>query len=247
MELGKCIYKTSRKKDEKDFVLRKGEDLLAYQLIEHVKNGIETRLMFWVNLGKKIMSFNYYNTKLTFLSLAIILDNIDQTLSSLVRVDINKVRRVDFPVYMKMRDLQKWEMSEYSKRLPDFLERSQKKMINHIKDLGLEKKFPAQAGNSKLVELYLSEILREVENSTSANEYLSTFLKVKPFEQTIIHLKLESSILSEKTLKLLLQKLSTDIPHHKMYKRCAQVYQLENLSRETPLDQVYEHIKLIFD
>lgn len=32
--------------------------------------------MYWINLGKKIMGFNYYNTKLTFLSLAIILDNI---------------------------------------------------------------------------------------------------------------------------------------------------------------------------
>ena len=38
--------------------------------------------MYWVNLGKKIMGFNYYNVKLTFLSLAIILDNIDRFLDN---------------------------------------------------------------------------------------------------------------------------------------------------------------------
>lgn len=108
MELGKCLLKTTRKKEEKEFVIRKGEDLLAYHIIEHVKNGVETKLMYWVNLGKKIMGFNYYNVKLTFLSLAIILDNIERFIKHETEVRINKVRKIVFPEYMRMRDLQKW-------------------------------------------------------------------------------------------------------------------------------------------
>lgn len=63
---------------------------------------------------------------------------------------------------MKMRDLQKWEMSEYTKRLPDFLERTQKKMINYIKELKVENAFSFEASNLQLIELFLTEVLREI-------------------------------------------------------------------------------------
>lgn len=61
-----------------------------------------------------------------------------------------------------MRDLQKWEMSEYTKRLPDFLERTQKKMINYIKELKVENAFSFEASNLQLIELFLTEVLREI-------------------------------------------------------------------------------------
>lgn len=111
VELAKSLLKTKRKKDEKEFVLRKGEDLLSYFVIEHIKNGVESKLMYWINLGKKIMGLNYYNTKLTFLSLAIILDNIERFLENEMEVNINKVKKIVFPAYNHMRGLQKWEMS----------------------------------------------------------------------------------------------------------------------------------------
>lgn len=131
-------------------MVRKGEDLLAYQIIEHVKNGVESKLIYWFNLAKKIMGFNYYNTKVIFLSLGIILDNIERYLQNEAEVYINGSRKLVFPEYSKLRELQKWEMSEYSKRLPDFLERSRTKMIKHIRELKMEGKFSFEASNCRL-------------------------------------------------------------------------------------------------
>ena len=34
---------------------------------------------------------------------------------------------------MELRELQKWEMSEYTKRLPGFIDRSRKKVIDFMK------------------------------------------------------------------------------------------------------------------
>lgn len=228
-------------------MLRKSQDLLSYQIIEHVKNGVESKLMYWVNLAKKIMGFNYYNTKLIFLSLGIILDNIERFLQNQPEVCINHSRKIVFPVYRKMRDLQKWQMSEYTKRLPDFLQRSRTKMIKHIRELKMEGTFSFEASNCKLAELFLYQVLREVEQVGSNNEYISTFLKVKPWEKYSLELKLQSSIFPEKTLKLVLQKMSLGIQNHKMYKRCLQVFQIENISHSTPIDRIYESIKLISD
>ena len=33
--------------------------------------------MYWVNLGKKIIDLNYFNEKLTHLSILVVLDNIN--------------------------------------------------------------------------------------------------------------------------------------------------------------------------
>jgi hypothetical protein len=50
-------------------------------VINFVKDTIENELMYWVNLGKKIMDMNYLNEKLTYLSVMGILDNINLILN----------------------------------------------------------------------------------------------------------------------------------------------------------------------
>ena len=52
-------------------------------------------------------------------------------------------------------------------------------------------------------------------------------------------------MLPEKTLKLLLQKLSIEIENSKMYKKCGQIFQIENLSHSSILDKIYDNIKLV--
>lgn len=72
----------------------------------------------------------------------------------------------------------------------------------------------------KVAELFLAEILKEVEKSSDENQYISTFLKVKPWEKYVVELRLESSLFPEKTLKLLLRKMNIHIENNKMFKRC---------------------------
>jgi hypothetical protein len=118
-----------------------------------------------VNLGKKIIGFNFYNTKLSYLGLAMIMDNIEQCLEHEMVVEVNRNRKIRFPAYAHLRQLQTWEMNEYTKRMPDFLERSQHKILTYIRDLHTQA-FPNQALNQKLSHLFLLELLRELENST---------------------------------------------------------------------------------
>ncbi len=49
-------------------------------MIDFVKDTVENELMYWVNLGKKIIDMNYLNEKLTYLSVMGILDNINRIL-----------------------------------------------------------------------------------------------------------------------------------------------------------------------
>lgn len=57
-------------------MLRHGEDLLAYEVIENVKNIVESKIMYWINLAKKIMNFENQNPRLVFFSLALLLENL---------------------------------------------------------------------------------------------------------------------------------------------------------------------------
>jgi hypothetical protein len=53
---------------------------LGFTVINFVKDTIENELMYWVNLGKKIVDMNYLNEKLNYLSVMGILDNINSIL-----------------------------------------------------------------------------------------------------------------------------------------------------------------------
>lgn len=46
-------------------------------MFEFVKDVIENELMYWVNLGKKIVDMSYINERLTYLAVLGILDNIN--------------------------------------------------------------------------------------------------------------------------------------------------------------------------
>ncbi len=53
---------------------------MGFTVINFVKDTIENELMYWVNLGKKIVDMNYLNEKLNYLSVMGILDNINSIL-----------------------------------------------------------------------------------------------------------------------------------------------------------------------
>lgn len=85
--------------------------------------------MFWINLGKKIISLtNYPNKKLCFLSIAVLIQNLQKYQVSTFVVTANEDRKIVFSRYEDIRKLLKWGMEEYTKRLPGFIERSVSKM-----------------------------------------------------------------------------------------------------------------------
>ena len=45
---------------------------------------------------------------------------------------------IEFPNYFEMRKVQTWEMTEFTKRLPKFLENSRKNMREYLKNLKVD-------------------------------------------------------------------------------------------------------------
>lgn len=80
--------------------------------------------MYWVNLGKKIIDLNYLNEKLTYFTILGILDNIDRIMGMDFEVVINSKKIIKLPKYMMLREFQTWEMSLFTRRLPNFLQKS---------------------------------------------------------------------------------------------------------------------------
>ena len=207
--------------------------------------------MYWVNLAKKIMSFENSPPRLVFFALAILLENLRLFLASEVKVEVNWTHKICFPKYMELRDLQKWEMSEYTKRLPGFLERSRNKITDFMKNLSKGKNMFMEADRSeKVARVFLKELALSVEEryiSGSSDEQVPVFLKVKPFYSANLSLKLTSSIFSEKTLGLILKKMLLQIENHKMYKKTMGIFKLEVIHSENPDDGIYENLKRIVD
>ncbi len=82
------------------FIKQKGSDLLGFTVFEFIKDTVENELMYWVNLGKKIIDLNYINEKLTYLSILGILDNINIILGMEFQVVINSKKILKLPKYM---------------------------------------------------------------------------------------------------------------------------------------------------
>jgi hypothetical protein len=80
-------------------------------LIEFLRNYIENSLTSWLNLAKHIIDLGHPNTRLTFLALALLLENVDQTLQHENTVYLNGGIALAVPEYMKLRELQTWTMS----------------------------------------------------------------------------------------------------------------------------------------
>jgi len=77
--------------------------------------------MNWINLSKKIMSMEYDNQKLCFLGIAVLMQNIQKCQNSNFTLFVNEYKRITLSKYDDIRKLQKWEMSEYTKRFPGFM------------------------------------------------------------------------------------------------------------------------------
>ena len=86
---------------------------------------------------------------------------------------------------MELRNLQKWEMSEYTKRLPGFIDRSKNKMNDFMKLLSKGKIiFLPEDRNEKIAKIFLKELASEIEKkyiNEKLDDNLGVFLKVKPF------------------------------------------------------------------
>lgn len=97
------IPKNTKSLEENAFIKQKGSDVLGFTVFEFVKDTIENELMYWVNLGKKIIDMNYLNEKLTYLSILGILDNINLIFNMEVEVVINSKKIIKIPKYMELR------------------------------------------------------------------------------------------------------------------------------------------------
>lgn len=64
--------------------------------------------MYWVNLGKKIAELDPINKKITFFSIAVILDNIKLMVDSEFNVLVNDKKVFHFLNYSEIRNYQTW-------------------------------------------------------------------------------------------------------------------------------------------
>ena len=133
--------------------------------------------MYWVNLGKKIIDLNYFNEKLTHLSILVVLDNINIIFNMQIQVVINSKKILKLPNYMELRQIQTWEMSLFTRRLPNFLQKSKQNFEEVVKNNGKNKLF--QLEDKPIVQLFLKELIEEIKLNPE-NVHSKTFLKLIP-------------------------------------------------------------------
>ncbi len=122
-------------------------------MIDFVKDTVENELMYWVNLGKKIIDMNYLNEKLTYFAIMGILDNINRILDMEFEVVINSKKIFKLPKYMELRELQTWEISLFTRRLPNFLQKSKQNFQDLIETI--DKKKPLHNNEGTIIEVFL--------------------------------------------------------------------------------------------
>jgi hypothetical protein len=69
---------------------------------------MENSLTSWINLAKYFIDQKYKNTRLTFLALAILLENVDRTLTAGRTLILNAERSITIEGYLSFRRLQSW-------------------------------------------------------------------------------------------------------------------------------------------
>ena len=82
------------------------------------------------------------------------LHNIDITLSSELKIIVNGSKTIAVPKYMELRNFQTWPMSEYTKRLPNFLLKS-KSNIEEFLQLNSKEVVATKSSDTQLTELLL--------------------------------------------------------------------------------------------
>jgi hypothetical protein len=142
---------------------------------------------------------------------------------------------------MELRDLQTWEMSLFTRRLPNFLQKS-KQNFEELVDT-MKKRETTEKDERTILEMFLRELIHEIKLNPE-NPYIKNFLKFKPTELRKIELKLESQIVGEKPLNLLLKKLSFKIDNNPLLKKCSNVFKLTQIKRKSELDKLYDFLKL---
>ena len=87
------------------------QSILSFCFFEFILNYIQNNIALWVNFARGVIDLQYSNKALTLLALALLLENIDQILTSSFVVLINANKQIEVPRYVELRALQTWEMS----------------------------------------------------------------------------------------------------------------------------------------
>ena len=74
--------------------------ILNYSLVEFYRNYVENSLTSWVNLAKHILESRHRNAKLTFLALALLMENIDRTVGDDRVLLLNASTTLEVPRFM---------------------------------------------------------------------------------------------------------------------------------------------------
>ena len=99
------------------------------------------------------------NRRLSFLALALLLQNIDEALSENTQVLLNANRVIRMPTYMELRQLQTWPMSEFSELLPNLIAKSRRSIEQYLQGEGAVK-FSSSEGEGQLWRLFIREVKR---------------------------------------------------------------------------------------
>jgi serine/threonine protein kinase len=222
-EVARSLLKSTKPAVEKEFIMENCQTILTYTLIEFLRNYLENSLTTWLNLAKHLIDLGHHNARLTFLALAVILENVDQTMQTERRVVLNGGNAVTVPHYMKLREMQSWEMSEYTKRLPGFVAKSRLTINEHLQTLG-RMAFSPEEGELPLWALYLNELKKDLRKESSGNMRL--FLKVKSWEGPILMLNLSSTVLSSHALSILIRTATLQFHYNELCRKCSSIFRL---------------------
>ena len=100
-EVARSLLKSTKSPIEKEFILENCQTILAYSLIDFLRNYIENSLTTWLNLAKHLIDLQHPNQRLLFLALAVILENVDQSMKAERTLILNAGPVVVLPPYMK--------------------------------------------------------------------------------------------------------------------------------------------------
>lgn len=224
-ELARSLCGSNKPAVEKEFILGNCQSILGYCFFEFIKGYIENSLTGWANLARHVIDLALPNRRLAFLALALLLQNIDNALTAPYTVLVNAARLLQLPKYMDLRTVQSWEMSEYSKRLPNFIAKSRTHIQDFLaSDAATQEELKASE-QATLSELLLREVRREIEvRGEEEREELRVFLRVRPWSGRHLCVNVESNVLTQSALDLLLQRISLEIHYDTLCRKCSNMF-----------------------
>jgi hypothetical protein len=143
---------------------------------------------------------------------------------------INERRELTTPDYLGLRELQTWPMSEFTKRLPNFVARSIANLEDQIKTADLCIKI---SESDSIAKLFAAELAEEV---AKGNRFeLRPFVKVRPWIGRNLQISVESGILSEQAVSILVGNLNLKLQYDELCKKCSSMFRMSLTNPPFPL------------